>query len=501
MGERYGYSLPAPVGGINLSDPLDQMPPEDAISLWNLFGDQGRVSVRGGTSTFCDTSSASSIRALYKLPLKDGTTKLIACANSKFYKVDTGTSSDVTGATAPTSNDWNGAVFGHNLFLCNGVDTVQQWAGAGNFADATFTGVTLSTLINVSSYKEKIYFIKKNTGSFWYRDAVKALSGALSEYDVSYFLRLGGYLLFAGSWTNQLSSTSADLFFICSSEGEILFFSGGGPSSGDWGLVARFVIGKPLGYRAFIRVDNDLWILTEQGVVPITSLFSGSPTAAADSLGRKVSVFFTENYASVGFSHLWHGVHWPQGRRVYIVVPTSATQTILLVYNTNTGKWFPYRFTTEGRATSITTFAGYPHLGTKTGLVVEFEDASSDNGDPIEYEFTGAFNFFGSRANVKKFLDLRPIMKTQRGITIGVGIDTDFKQLPFTDTITTSTGLTTSWGSVWGSPWSTEIEYVFDRFSIKGQGHSGAIKVRGSIDNSGLEFNAFDIRFELGGQI
>ena len=82
-----------------------------------------------------------------------------------------------------------------------------------------------------------------------------------------------------------------------------------------------------------------------------------------------------------------------------------------------------------------------------------------------------------------------------------LGLDTDFKKLPNTDTITSTPGTTTAWGAPWGSPWSGGSEYVFDRFAVRGQGHSAAIKFIGSVKDSPLQILGFEVRFDIGGQV
>lgn len=500
MPPHQGYTLPAPSGGFNLIDAIDAMPEQDAMELVNLYPRGTIVSVRGGLEDFSNYST-DPIRSLYPLNLSSGTNTLVGCTNNKLVLMTAGSGADNTGTTTPTTNDWQGAQFGGRLWLANGQDTLQVYTGSGSFADATFTGVTLSTLVNVSSFKERIYFVKKNSGSIWYTSSTKAISGALTEFDASYYLKRGGYLLFAGSWTNQLATTSADLFFLCSSEGEILFYSGSGPGD-PWTLVARFVIGRPLGYRAFVRVDNDVWIITDQGIVPVSLLFSGGPTVALNSVSRKVNAYIVQYAQTIGFSHLWHGLHWPNGKRVYITVPTSGSDTNLLVCNTETGAWTLYQYTAEvGAATSLALLNGIPYAGNGAGYVREMEGNQNDDGEAIQFTMRLPFNFYGSRGNYKTFKDIRPLMRTKRGISISTKMDTDFKQGSEYDTINTTTSTSVPWGSPWGSPWGGSIEYLFERYGLSGQGHSGALRIRGSIKDAPLDFNAFEVRFEVGGQV
>lgn len=501
-GDFQGFTLPAPNGGQNLIDAIDNIPLSDALEMNNLIPMGQSVSVRGGYEEVDATGEGSQINLLAGLALASGTSKIVACAGSKIWEFSTGTAVNITGSSAPTSSNFNEAVFANRLYLCNGADVVQVYDGS-TVTDSDFTGVTLSTLINVGSYHDQLYFVKKDSLEFWYGGSEAVGASALTKYDLKYFMKLGGRLLFVGSWTNQLASTSADLFFACSSEGEILFYQGLAPddTTTPWQLVARFVIGKPMGYRAFVRVNNDIWIITEQGIVPVSALFSLDTNAALDVIGRKINPLIS-NYAKViGFSHLWHGVHYPQLRRVILAIPRGDNGVLLLHYQTDAKAWGPCSLYQDSDCVSTAVVAGLLYYGSSNGTVFLGESGYNDNGNPISISTRLGFSFFGNRGTFKAFKDLRPLLKTRRGLQLQVGIDTDFKRVANLNTITTNSGVFTPYGSLYGSLYSSSVDYIYDRFSLKGQGHCGAVRIEGSIKDTPLEIFGFEVRFEAGGQV
>lgn len=497
-----GFTIPASYGGLNLIDAIDSMPPQDAQELLNIYPTGLTTALRGGYSSFVTLTGSSPVRSLYGFTLADGNERLVAATNNKFYEISSGSAIDITGATTPTLNDWSATIFAHRLFLANGTNTVQVYDGV-SVTDSTFTGVTLADLINVDSYKERLYFVQKNTASFWYGGVKAVGASALTEYDLKYFFKKGGYLLFSGSWTNQLANTSTDLFMAVSSEGEVLFYSGLSPADTAWSLVAKFELaGKPLGYRAFVRVDNDIWIITDRGIIPVSLLFSGQTTVATNQVSRKINPYISQQASSFSFDHRWTGIAWSQGRRVFINVPTATDDNNLAVCNLDTGAWTIYDYTDVGAATSIAVFESNFYIGGNTGIVSHAESGYSDNNQPIYFINRLAYNFFGSRGNFKAFKDVRPLIKAKRGVALGVAVDTDFKQSTSIDNITSDVGSTsTPWGSPWGSPWGTPVSYLYDRHTLRGQGHCGAIRIQGSVSDTPLEFSAFEVRFELGGQV
>lgn len=512
MGQMVSYPWPAPIGGLNVADSWVSDPSEpssrpsvDARELTN-FVTGPNVAVRAGYTSSGTITGSKVVPALFSLPLQAGTEKLIAISDNKIWDASAaGAATEITGGTALTSSTVQGQAFGDYLFLCNGTSTAQRLAYSAGWtrADVSFTGgstPTLSTLINVSCYKERLYFVQANTGKFWYGNTKAVGVSALVEFDTSYFLRRGGYLMFAGAWTNQLASTSADLFVAVSSQGEVLCYNGSYPGDTTWGLVARFYIGKPLGYAAFIHIENDLWILTDAGIVAMSELFKGGLESALSGVGRKINPLIRQSAAQYPSSRRWTGEYWRQGRRVFVNLPVATTKTQTLCYNIETAAWSLYQYATDS-AQSIAIYGATPYWGGETGTVYAGETGKNDNGSPINYAMKLPFSYFGNRQQWKRFSDIRAAMWTGTGARIGLSMQTNFQDIESSATISTATGTFTPWGSAWGSPWSSGSLYFYDWKSCKGQGSAGAIRVKGSVQDAPLEFNGFDVRYEPGSQV
>jgi len=147
-----GFTMSPPYGGLDLVSPIDNMDPAYALELVNVFPGAGAPTVRLGYEQFANISVSTPIKLLAPLHLKDGTSQLIACTASKIYSVSTaGVVTDKTGSTTPTSGDWQWVTYANNIYLCNGVNNAQVYTGTGSCADVTFTGVTKSSLVNVTA--------------------------------------------------------------------------------------------------------------------------------------------------------------------------------------------------------------------------------------------------------------------------------------------------------------------------------------------------------------
>lgn len=510
-----GFTMSPPYGGLDAVSPIDNMDPAYALELVNVFPGAGAPSVRLGYTQFNTTGAvipSTPINFIRELPLKTGVKHLIAATDTNLYKIlSDGSTSVVTNATPHTNGSFNSEIFGNNLYLCNGIDVPQVYTGTGNAANVTFTCTAgLSNLITCAGWKRRLYFIQKNTMSLWVHASidVPGTSGApkLDEIvDIAYVMTRGGYLLFAGSFTNQTAATSQDLFFAVSSEGEVVFYTGTGPS--DWSLVAHYYIAKPLGYRAFVRVNADVWVITQDGIVSLEALFQSPASDGVNYISNKVNPLITAAAEAIPFSHDYSGFMWSSGRRVYISIPQSSTENYFLVYSQDTKGWTSFKLYDGQHANHSCIAFDYPFYASTTGIVYQGETGQADaitptsTGQAITFSGRTAFSFYGSRGNYKAFKDIRPLLRVKRGVTLSLGLDTDFKRSSVVTSVTVPTSTFTPWGSPWGSPWSSEVGYVFDRYAVKGQGHSAAIRFGGAIKNTTLDIYGFEIRYDMGGQV
>lgn len=532
-----GYTMPPPSLGLDLVSPIDNMDPASALELVNIFPGAGAPTVRLGYKQFCTTGNNKQIKFMHELPRKDGTALLVAADNNDIYSV---TSAGVLTNISKTvgtyaSGNWVKEIFANNIYLCNGVDNAQVYTGLGasKAQDILVTGVALSNLVSVSSYRERLYFTEKNTLKMWYHKTAQATfvsaSAVLDSYDFQYAARRGGYLLFTGSYSNTRGVSTQDLFMAVTSEGEILMYSGYSPDDTAWQLVAHFIIGKPLGRKAFIRVNQDVWIITQQGIVPVSALFETDPEQALNIVSLKINPLITQYATQVSLSEMWQGFFWPQGRRVYISLPDTTSSATLLVYSIDTKAWTQFVLYTGEHAAMSCKFNDLPFYGSTAGIIYQGETDYADvaNGTSSQsIAFSGrlAFSFYGSRGNYKAFKDIRPLLKTRRGITLNIGLDLNFERQTTLTSVTSPVNTFTAWGSGslftrWGigagtinpitglpmttyyQPWSSDVEYIYDRYAVKGQGHCAAIRFGGSVKNTSLQFLGFEIRYDLGGQV
>src|SRR5258708_1393182 len=156
-------SVPPPIGGWNVRDSLDAMPPEDAVQLDNWFPGLGEVTVRPGSAAYA-SGLGGTVETLAESDA--GTTrKLLAAANGKIFDVSSAGAVGAALATGFLSNRWQTANFKARQFWVNGSDTEQTFDGS-TFANTGWTGSTAGTIIPVHVFKIRVFLVAKNSQGF-----------------------------------------------------------------------------------------------------------------------------------------------------------------------------------------------------------------------------------------------------------------------------------------------------------------------------------------------
>lgn len=161
--------------------------------------------------------------------------------------------------------------FQDNEGLTDGSTGSATAAGANGVASSvTITNIATASLSQVWLFKERLFFVEKNTTSAWYLP-VESIGGAASEIDLGSVFARGGSLLFGATWSLDSGSGLDDVCIFVSDQGEIAVYEGTDPSSvNTWGLIGVYDIAVPLNKHAFFKAGGDLAILTEDGIVPVS---------------------------------------------------------------------------------------------------------------------------------------------------------------------------------------------------------------------------------------
>jgi hypothetical protein len=493
-------TISAPYLGWNTRDPLDQMKEGYAVKLVNVYPDQGYVRTRKGYRLHCNTGESADVQTLIEFPLQNGNTQLIAGVNGKLINV-TG-STPTTLATGLTNNQWQHAIFNNVVVLVNGADAPRNYNGTTVSAPTyqshpSYPGLVSSNLIDVTVYKNRLYFVEKNTLSFWYGD-LRATTGDLKEFDLQTVTQRGGTLAFLAPFSRDTGVGLRDYLVAVTSEGEVLVYEGTDPDTAtDWGLAARFFLPAPVaGRRAYYNLGSDLLIVHKAGITALGTLLTAGNTAKYAAVTDVINKSFLDAATTWGDTSGWCLMYHPIAQSLYVNIPVynAAEQFVM---NPTIGAWTRY---VGMHAFHWATMDDRLFFASAGGKIYEAHWGTDDNGGYIRSEIKTAYTYFGNRASTKRFTLARPTVKTPTGLKFSMAVDCDFQEGVF-GTVQIGEPSTSLWNtSIWNvSLWDYPQISSEDSYSLTSIGRCASLSLAVETKVGSVELFAASITFEIGG--
>lgn len=498
------YPIPAPVGGLNGTDPLTQMKPRDALMLENFFPEANYVSLRRGYASHA-TGMTSAIETLMTYHAINGTEKLFAAAGNIIYDVTAAGAGTNVYSTSITSNRWQWFDFSTTaqLYICafNGVDTPIIYNGSG-WTTTTITGsVTTSTLIGGCVHNERQWLIQKNTLNAWYLGS-NAIGGAAVKFPLTGVFNMGGQLVAAG--TMSVADTGDgmdDLLVFISDIGEAVMYAGTDPSSAStWAKKGNYRIGEPLGHRCLSKLGGDLIVLTTDGALSLRQILTYDRTQKNQvAVTARIDHSFSEAARNYKANFGWQAQVYKRACMAIFNVPNAeGSRQTQFVQNTMSGAWCKF---TGMNANCWALLNDELYFGGNAGIVYKADSGRNDAGGDITGEMKTAFNYFGSPGVNKFFTMLRPLLLNSGTPDILLGLNVDFDNDNPTGTLTatpTSTGL---WGTgLWGTAlWGGSGLLIKDWRTVGKVGYCAAVRLRVAANGISVQVNGFDVIAEPGG--
>lgn len=490
-------TIVAPTGGWNKRDPLELMPETDALDLENFFPETTFVRLRKGFTNELTTTSSSPIYTSAEYIGDTGSRRLLISQGGGLQYGSGGSLSTLSAAGTYTSDKWQYVNFQNRLILVNGVDQPKQFDGSA-VSDATYTTISDdATLANVAVFKKRLYFVEVSSQSYWY-GGINNITGALTEEDVGGQLKLGGTLVYVGAVSADTGGGLNDLLVVISEAGEVLMYSGLYPGDSTWQLAARYYIAPPLGRRAFCNYENDLAVLTREGLVSMSRLIQQGNSAV--KLTDKIQDALSEAVNLYGSNFGWQ-VHWSPATRMLIVnVPISEGATSeQYVMNTLTGAWC--KFTGINTCGAFTNFNNQLYFGGATGNVYRAENGYSDNGADIPYKIRSAFSYFGDRSKIKHFKQLKPQLLSDAAFNYRLSVDVDFGDVAPTATASSGGASGSTWDDAsWDTAsWDVGSSSMPKWWGLGKVGRCAAWRMEGEANSYAISLAAVGVLYESGG--
>jgi len=402
-------SIPAPTGGWNARDSLDDMDANDAVSMINLIPRSGWVEARRGSSLYVDLGGSA---------MKTGISTLIPYQNTKFLAAFSTDIVDITNPLSPnilthagfSSSEFQFTAFQSLVILTNGVDLALSYDGT-SLTDLVVTGHPTGIFWGCNTFKGRVFYWEEGVQSFWYAQA-GAYQGVLTEFDLSTQCRTGGTLVMMLTLTVDAGDGIDDFAVFVFSTGEALVYQGDDPEDSlRWSSSGRFQIGEPLSIRGHCKVGGTEIILTKDGWLDISTALSGGRLSEASTYSDKI--IQAAKQAANDYSDFfgWECFYYPAGNLFMVNIPRSAfaaipgsggtewaIQSEQHARNTSTGAWCRFIGWTA------TTFAVWQDvLYFASGARVYTADVGTADADnPIYVECIPAFNHLGAKGKRKQ---------------------------------------------------------------------------------------------------
>jgi hypothetical protein len=370
----------------------------------------------------------------------------------------------------------------------------------GTYTTVGITGVDSSSFINVNLFKNRLWFTQKDTMKVWYLD-VNAFSGAATSIDFGGIARNGGYLQAMGTWTLDAGQGADDYAVFVTSMGEVMVYNGTDPSSPTtWALKGVWQLGQTFNRKCFFKWSGDLLLLTQDGLVPLSSALQSSRLDPRINLTDKiyyaVSIAATTYYANFG----WQINYFASENMLILNIPVNGGME-QYVMHTITKSWA--RFTGLEAYCWETSGSNEIYFG-GDGYVANFYQGNADNGTNIQAAAQQAYSYFDSPGQLKRFTMVRPIFQSNNGVpTTAVNISTDFEPQTEFGMLTFNPASTVGgvWDvSVWDDAlWSAGDIVTKTWYGVTGLGFAASVNL--SIASQGIDFKwtSTDYVMERGG--
>lgn len=473
----------------------------DAVILENMFPTANDVRVRLGYSVASSGGGLTgSVKSLMSYNPPSGSAKLFAAAGSVIYDVSGATA--VSSLTSLTSDEWQhcmmGTSGGNFLVICNGADTVRHWNGSA-WAAPAITGATPANLIHCNVFKERLWFVEKNSLKTWYLP-VNSVAGAATSIDFSGLFNRGGSLVAMTTWSLDVGFGIDDYAVWVTSEGEVAVYQGTNPSiATEWALVGVYQLAKPLGRRCFVKFGGDVMYLGVDGLTPLSKALTTQGETTNLRVTSKIQTAVNDYTAQFSTNFGWQTILYPAENMLLINVPvnTSTLTSAQLVMNTVTGSWAQFRGWNAAcweRHNDKIYFGGDSIVGLAW-------TTNSDNGTNIEFQGLQAFHAHGAGSQLKQVKMARPIISTDGAPAILLGVNADYDQTAPTGLLSYTGTAAGIWGtSLWGSGiWGGGLEIKRDWQTAYAMGYSFAAFLKGTVRNETMRWISTDYLLEDAG--
>ena len=513
-------TIPAPVGGWDAISPLSNMDPIYAVELINWVPRPGYIEVRGGFNIWANTSETAAVNSLLVYRPESGTEKLFAAVGTKIFDVSTyDTPTDTNKAITDSRIQYVNftPAGGSSYILCvNGSDSYFAYDGS-TWTEPSITGATSSNFVNIAVHKRRVWFVEENTANAWFLDT-DAIQGEATKFPLGSIFGKGSYLMAIGTWTIDGGNGPDDYIVFISQRGEVALYRGTDPANGAvWALVGTFEIPPPIGRRCFTKAGSELYVVTIEGLLPISKVLPFDPAAARSvALTNRIqnAMLMAAQMGRTNFG--WECTPFPAQSLVILNVPivTNSSQE-QFVMNTLNGAWCKFQ---GWNANCFAIYNESLYFGDNSGKICLAYAGQLDYDQDIPLTVRCAYNYLDAPGRVKNISMIRPFFYADGRISPAIAIDVDFGS----DAVAAPVSVLDIPGGVWDESiwdidtWSTGAQSFADWYSaqaigtamsihltitLSSQASENGVTTASGVDVPVLQVNAFQVVAQYGAPV
>lgn len=340
-------NIPAPQLGINATKSLGRMNPEEAIYLFNLepseFGCRPRQGYREYANGWAGGANSDQARTViaYDGSLPDNSADRLWVANrygiwNMTARGETAPTQDVTFADNGTSaGECSYEIYqtdaSYFLLVCDERNGYYTYSEAADTWLKVTSGVSAgqvsvgdpATFSFVTVFKERVWFIEKDTGNAWYL-SVASIYGEATKFNFGRNFRKGGALVGMFNWTIDGGDGIDNYFVAASQSGDLVVYRGTDPdTAGAFSMTGVWNIGQlPYGHRFATEYGGEVFFLSSFGLLPLSQIMNGAATEDPSSyMTYKVAAFIRPQLTINLDDYGWQVFHFSDDGNMEIGAP------------------------------------------------------------------------------------------------------------------------------------------------------------------------------------
>lgn len=500
----------APVGGLNLRDPISAMANTDCLLLDNMIPRPTGLELRAGYTEHC-IGLPGAAGSLFSYVGADNTTrKLFAAQGGDIYDVTTSTSVLSQSATGSTDNLWYTQQFstGADTFLLAVSTTGGYWTYSTSSGWVKRTPTNLpGNPKTICVWKRRIWFTCENDTNVYYMNTVDTVTGTVTALPMGAQLRNGGYIACGFNWTLDAGFSVDDLLVFIGTQGDVVIWEGTDPTSADtFRIRGTWYVGPvPTKGIFWTPMGGDVMVVSQAGMSMMSAIVKGTFDAInQNSPASKILPALRPLVDRFRTTAQWSVMPVAKDNILVVKPPKVDDAWLWYVMDLATGSWCRF---TGIPSNCMASLDGNVYTADDTGKIYRALFGDTDNvtlagavGNQIEADVFAAFSSYGAPANLKKWSMVRPSFISSSAPSVKLQINTQYNFA----TVDGTPGFTDPGASLWDvGAWDVARWYgatnTYEAWAgSAAMGYIGALRmrVRGA---PGTLFTSYISMFDLGG--